>query len=80
MAGPICWHQWLCIGLLAVYLIGVLKNRQQVVGFTISLMVLYIALYIIVGAEDFAMLMGASLTFAVLAITMLQREVLIGIR
>jgi len=61
-----------CVVLLFVYLIFVLKSAMQSALFSLVMFVLYGVLYIIIRAEDFALLMGSVLTFAVLGIVMLS--------
>ncbi len=56
-----------CVSLLAYYLRFVLGAWLQASIFTASLAALYGLLFVIVGAEDFALLMGSILIFAVLA-------------
>jgi inner membrane protein len=56
-----------CLSLLAYYLRFVLGAWKEAVIFTSSLAALYGVLFVIVGAEDFALLMGSILIFVVLA-------------
>jgi inner membrane protein len=60
-----------CTGLLAVYLARVLHSRAHGVAFGAALGGLFGALYLLVQAEDFALLGGALLLFALLAAAML---------
>ena len=57
--------------LISFYLVNVLKNTKTAVMFGGLLTLLYFTLYIIVSAEDFALLMGSSLVFIVLAVVMM---------
>ncbi len=56
-----------CVGLLGYYLRFVLGSWRDAIIFSFSLTILYAVLFIIVGAEDYALLMGSSLIFVVLA-------------
>jgi inner membrane protein len=56
-----------CLMLLAYYLRFVLGRWKEAGIFAASLATLYGVLFVIVGAEDFALLMGSVLIFAVLA-------------
>jgi inner membrane protein len=60
-----------CTGLLAIYLARVLQNRLHGLAFGGALATLFGALYLLVQAEDYALLGGALLLFALLAATML---------
>jgi len=59
-----------CVGLLSFYVSYVLKGIKPALWFTIMLSLLYGVLYVILQAEDFALLMGAILTFGVLGLVM----------
>ncbi|WDD99405.1 cell envelope integrity protein CreD [Thalassomonas actiniarum] len=59
-----------CTGLLLSYLRYVLAGFKQAFAFAALLLLLYTALYIIISAEDLALVMGALLTFVCLAIVM----------
>ena len=61
----------LCVGLIGVYLTGVLASGRQVVSYCISLVTLYGMLFVILRSEDFALLMGSFLIFLTLAAVML---------
>lgn len=61
-----------CVSLIAVYLRSILKSGAATAAFTGSLTCLYLVLYVIVSAEDFALLMGTGLLFAMLATLMLS--------
>lgn len=60
-----------CTGLLAIYLARVLQSRTHGLAFGAALGALFGALYLLVQAEDYALLGGALLLFALLAATML---------
>jgi inner membrane protein len=60
-----------CLCLIGFYLRSILNSRTAALGFTLWLGVIYALLYVIVSAEDFALLMGSSLLFAMLAILMI---------
>jgi inner membrane protein len=60
-----------CAGLLALYLARVLQNRAHGCAFGAALAGLFGALYLLVQSEDFALLGGALLLFALLAAVML---------
>ena len=57
--------------LITLYLVNVLKNTKMATVFGGLLTLLYFTLYIIVSAEDFALLMGSALVFIVLAVVMM---------
>jgi len=59
-----------CTGLLLSYLRYVLAGYKQSLIFTSILLILYATLYVIISAEDLALVMGAFLTFTALAIVM----------
>jgi inner membrane protein len=54
-----------CIGLQAVYLSGVLRSRVLAGVFSVLLTLLYGALYLLLGLEDSALLLGSLLLFGV---------------
>lgn len=60
-----------CVSLLFYYLRFILDELKQASIFSASFLLLYIALYIIISAEDFAFMMGGLLTFLALATTMI---------
>lgn len=60
-----------CVTLIFAYLKSVLAGIKNSLWFCAALTTLYAILYIIIQAEDFALLMGAVLVFAMLAILML---------
>lgn len=63
------------LGSLFVYLQGVLGSSRSAQGFCAALAALYAILYMILKSEDFALLMGATLCFAVLAgVMMITRK------
>lgn len=65
-----------CITLIGGYARSVLGNTARAVGFVAALAALYGALYCVLNAEDYALLMGSALLFAVLAVAMvLTRKV-----
>lgn len=59
-----------CISLLTTYLRFVLNGLQNSVIFTVSLACLYGVLYVVIQAEDFALLMGTTVVFAALGCVM----------
>jgi inner membrane protein len=65
-----------CVLLIGFYVSYVLQSFQRGVGFSAGLGFLYLLLYGLLSAEDYALLMGALLLFAVLGIfMMLTRKV-----
>jgi inner membrane protein len=60
-----------CIGLLSVYAAYVLRGMWRASGFAALLVGLYGALYVLLQLEDFALLMGSLLLFAIVAALML---------
>jgi inner membrane protein len=65
-----------CVGLIGYYVSHVLQNRTHGALFAAALAVLYGLLYGILGSEDYALLMGSLLVFALLALVMvLTRKV-----
>lgn len=56
-----------CVGLLGFYLCYVLHSLWRGVTFSVALAALYGMLYALLNAEDYALLMGSLLLFAVLA-------------
>lgn len=60
-----------CCLLLAIYLSAVLKSAVRGSSFAAGLAALYGLLYMIISAEDFALLMGSVLIFSALALCML---------
>jgi inner membrane protein len=59
------------VALLAVYLAGVLRSRKAGIGAGAAFTGAYIALYLILLSEDYALLLGALLIFGILGATML---------
>jgi inner membrane protein len=65
-----------CVGLIAYYVGHVLKNRVHGAAFGSALAALYGLLYGILSSEDYALLMGSLLVFALLgAVMVLTRRV-----
>ncbi|MFT5481468.1 MAG: inner membrane protein [Halieaceae bacterium] len=60
-----------CTGINYIYLSGVLRSASDARRFSCALLALYGALYLIIRAEDVALLMGSLLVFAVLAVAMI---------
>jgi inner membrane protein len=60
-----------CVGLITVYVVYVLRNVATALGFGTVLAGLYGALYMLLTAEDYALLAGSLLLFALLAALML---------
>jgi len=58
------------IGLTTLYAISALRNKFRAVVLGIILLMLYGLLYIILNAEDYALVIGSSLLFVALAATM----------
>lgn len=56
-----------CVGLIGFYVSYVLHSRLRAFGFTGALALLYLLLYGLLSAEDYALLMGAIMLFALLA-------------
>lgn len=59
-----------CVSLLLFYLSYVLRGFRQAGLFASLLLLLYGVLYVIISAEDYALLMGSVLAFSTLAIVM----------
>ncbi len=59
-----------CVGLITYYVTHVLGSRPHGAGFGASLAALYALLYAILGSEDYALLTGSVLVFAMLALVM----------
>lgn len=65
-----------CVGLIGYYVRHVLHSRAQGAAFGAMLAALYALLYVILSSEDYALLMGSVLVFALLAaIMVLTRNV-----
>jgi len=59
-----------CVGLLAYYVGHVLGSAARGAGFAAMLAGLYAVLYLLLQSEDYALLLGSLLLFAVLAVVM----------
>jgi inner membrane protein len=59
-----------CVGLITYYVTHVLGSRAHGAGLGAALLALYGLLYVILGSEDYALLTGSVLVFAVLALVM----------
>lgn len=59
-----------CSGLILVYVVHILRSLRAAALFSAMISALYGVLYVIVGAEDYALLMGSILVFGVLAVLM----------
>jgi inner membrane protein len=59
-----------CVGLITYYVTHVLGSRAHGAGFGAALAALYALLYAILGSEDYALLTGSVLVFALLALVM----------
>src|SRR5690606_33673697 len=65
-----------CVGLIGFYVSYVLRSASRALGFTLALSRLYALLYGLLSAEDYALLMGSILSFALLGVFMaLTRKV-----
>jgi inner membrane protein len=65
-----------CVSLIGFYVSHVLQSLYRGLGFTLGLTLLYGLLYGLLSAEDYALLMGSILLFAVLGVfMMLTRKV-----
>lgn len=60
-----------CVALIGIYVCGALRNVRHGLGFTAALASLYALLYVILGAEDYALLAGSALLFGLLAALMI---------
>ena len=60
-----------CIGLIGIYVSYVLKSAQRSALFSTGLALLYGTLYVLLNAEDYALLAGSVLLFAALGATMI---------
>lgn len=61
-----------CIGLIGFYVGHVLQSFSRSIGFTLGLSLLYVLLYGLLSAEDYALLMGSILLFSVLGVFMIM--------
>lgn len=59
-----------CVGVITYYVTHVLDNRAQGASFGAALAVLYALLYAILSSEDYALLTGSVLVFALLTLVM----------
>ncbi|HXC59482.1 MAG TPA: inner membrane CreD family protein, partial [Steroidobacteraceae bacterium] len=59
-----------CVGVITYYVTHVLGSRAQGAGFGAALAVLYALLYAILSSEDYALLTGSVLVFALLTVVM----------
>ena len=59
-----------CVGVITFYVTHVLGSRAQGAGFGASLAALYALLYAILSSEDYALLTGSVLVFALLTLVM----------
>lgn len=59
-----------CVGLIGFYLCHVLRSVGRGLSFSLALAALYGLLYLLLGAEDYALLMGAMLLFGLLGAVM----------
>ncbi|HEY0341056.1 MAG TPA: inner membrane CreD family protein, partial [Steroidobacteraceae bacterium] len=65
-----------CVVLIGFYVSGILRSVRRGVGFGGALVALYGMLYVLLSADDYALLMGSVLVFGLLALVMvLTREV-----
>ena len=60
-----------CVAIIFSYLKFVLAGIKNSIWFSSALVALYAILYIIIQAEDFALLMGAILVFGMLSVVMI---------
>ncbi len=59
-----------CVGLIGFYVGCILRSVWRGLGFAVALSMLYGTLYVLVGADDYALLMGSGLLFGLLAAVM----------
>jgi inner membrane protein len=59
-----------CVGLIGFYVGAILHSGWRGVGFASMLTLLYGTLYVLLGADDYALLMGSVLLFGLLAAVM----------
>jgi inner membrane protein len=65
-----------CVALIGFYVSGILRSVRRGLGFAGALAALYGMLYVLLSADDYALLMGSALLFGLLAAVMvLTREV-----
>ncbi len=60
-----------CVALIGFYICNALRNVRHGIGFTAALSALYALLYVILSAEDYALLAGSLLVFGLLAALMI---------
>jgi len=60
-----------CVGLIGFYVGSILRSGLRGLGFACGLTLLYGTLYALVSADDYALLMGSMLLFALLAVVMI---------
>ncbi len=60
-----------CAGLIGFYVSYALRSAGRGAGFGCALAALYGALYVLIGTEDYALVMGSALIFAVLGFVMI---------
>ena len=61
-----------CVALILYYLHYVLGNFKLALLFSMMLTLLYVLLFVIISAEDFAFLMGGILTFIIIGVVMIS--------
>jgi inner membrane protein len=59
-----------CVALLGFYVSGILRSARRGLGFAGALAALYGVLYVLLSADDYALLMGSALLFGLLAVVM----------
>jgi inner membrane protein len=59
-----------CVALIGFYVSGILGSARRGIGFAGGLAALYGALYVLLSADDYALLMGSALLFGLLAVVM----------
>lgn len=60
-----------CVSLIGIYVCFVLRSVMRGIGFAFGLGLLYLLLYGLLSAEDYALLMGSILLFSILAVVMM---------
>ncbi len=60
-----------CVALIGYYVSHVLQSYQRAIGFATALATIYAALYVLIRAEDYALMMGSILLFVLLGLVML---------
>lgn len=63
-----------CVGLLTIYLASVLKSLGRALWFACGTLAIYGFIYVIISSEDYALLLGSLLLFAVLATVMIMTK------